>query len=70
MNLFTISDNTKMCAESLDDVLLGKTIIESAQKMIKLKKNQKIYIKNIMQMKNIMFGLENLNQIIVGHYFI
>ena len=31
MNLFTICDNTKMCAEALDDVLLGKTIIESAQ---------------------------------------
>lgn len=31
MNLFTISDNTKHCIQSLDDVLLRKTIVESAQ---------------------------------------
>ena len=31
MNLFTISDNTKHCVQSLDDVLLRKTIVESAQ---------------------------------------
>lgn len=31
MNLFTISDNTKFCIQSLDDVLLRKTIVESAQ---------------------------------------
>ena len=31
MNLFTTSDNTKACVQALDDVLLGKTIIESAQ---------------------------------------
>ena len=31
MNLFTISDNTKDCVQSLDNILLGKTIVESAQ---------------------------------------
>ena len=31
MNLFTISDNTQYCARNLDDVLLRKTIVESAQ---------------------------------------
>lgn len=31
MNLFTTSDNTKACVQALDDVLLGKTIIECAQ---------------------------------------
>lgn len=31
MNLFTISDNTKYCVQSLDDVLLRKTIVEAAQ---------------------------------------
>ena len=31
MNLFTISNNTNDCAKALDDVLLSKTIVESAQ---------------------------------------
>lgn len=31
MNLYTVSDNTKYCVQSLDDILLGKTITESAQ---------------------------------------
>ena len=31
MNLFTTSDNTKACVQALDDVLLGKSIVETAQ---------------------------------------
>lgn len=31
MNLFTISNNPSFCIQSLDDVLLRKTILESAQ---------------------------------------
>lgn len=46
MNLFTISDNTKYCAQCLDDVLLGKTIIESAQMLsTAIHMNENIFVK-------------------------
>lgn len=46
MNLFTTSDNTKFCVQSLDDVLLRKTIVESAQMLsTAILLNDKIKIK-------------------------
>lgn len=43
MNLFTISNNTKECVKNLDDVLLRKTIVESAQMLsTAIRMNEKI----------------------------
>lgn len=50
MNLFTISDNPTICIQSLDDILLRKTLLESAQILstaIRVKKEEGIIEEDI-----------------------